>query len=166
MFHVCFPVFPLFRASPKQFTVWVLNAFLVCLRSLECCVRLAGLVFLLSSSWSWMLCPSSGFVSLLVSRLVSHLVSLCPPLWACLRSCLPGLVSHLVFHLVFHRPSGNKKNKSKLHEPLLQLFGVYGWCNLRFHLCSFLGGGLCKYIPFVRARWHMMTPPAKNRSKK
>ena len=70
--------------SPSNFTVGVLNAFLVCLICLECCVRLAGLV--------------SGLVfhrlSLVLSRSLSG--TLCPP----------GPVSHLVFELVWDAVSG------------------------------------------------------------
>ena len=80
-----------------------------CLPSgLGCCVRLAGLVFLLSPVLSailaGMLCRPRWAVSGLVSQLVSHLVAclssgmLCLPplglsfscLWSCLRACLPS----------------------------------------------------------------------------
>ena len=55
---------------PKQFIVRVLNAFLVCPPWLGCCVRLAGLVFLLSPVLSPSLSPIwSGM--------------LCPPVWVC-----------------------------------------------------------------------------------
>ena len=76
-----------------------------CLPSgLGCCVRLAGLVFLLSAVLSpvlsailaGMLCPPRWAVSGLVSELVSHLVwdALSPP-WSCL-SLVSGLVSQLL----------------------------------------------------------------------
>ena len=70
---------------------------------LGCCVRLAGLVFLLSAVLSpvlsailaGMLCPPRWAVSGLVSQLVSHLVwdALSASLvlsFSCLRSCLPA----------------------------------------------------------------------------
>ena len=80
-----------------------------CLPSgLGCCVRLAGLVFLLSAVLSpvlspvlsaifaGMLCPPRWAVSGLVSQLVSHLSGmLCPPPWSCL-SLVSGLVSQLL----------------------------------------------------------------------
>ncbi len=82
-----------------------------CLPSgLGCCVRLAGLVFLLSSVlspslspiWSGMLCPPRWSCLPLVYGLVSPSLSpiwsgmLCPPRWSCL-SLVFGLVSHLVW---------------------------------------------------------------------
>ena len=92
-----------------------------CLPSgLGCCVRLAGLVFLLSSVlspslspiWSGMLCPPRWSCLPLVYGLVSPSLSpiwsgmLCPPRWSCL-SLVFGLVSQLVSHLVWDAVSAS-----------------------------------------------------------
>ena len=86
------------------------SASLGCLRSclpsgLGCCVRLAGLVFLLSAVLS-ALCPPRWAVSGLVSQLVSHLVwdALSASLvlsFSCLWSCLPAFVFVLSRSLSF-----------------------------------------------------------------
>ena len=87
------------------------SCFPPCLPSgLGCCVRLAGLVFLLSPVLSailaGMLCPPRWAVSGLVSQLVSHLLwdALSASLvlsFSCLWSCLPAFVFVLSRSLSF-----------------------------------------------------------------
>ena len=113
----------MFTFLPKQFTVGVLNAFLVCPPWLGCRVRLAGLVFLLSPVlspiWSGMLCPPVWVCFFLVSGLGLgcrvRLLGLSPSP-ACLPSCLPAGLGCRV------RPLGLSPKFARFVQP----FGVYG----------------------------------------